>query len=107
MSMRDRYPRTRQSRLENWVSETKNCFLDRSFSRGWKKDVASASRRICALASGLTARREETVFRGRRRESGIMDCEVEGASSVSMSRDERPRWLVRCFAVARMEGGVR
>lgn len=70
--------------------------------------MARASRRICALASGLAARREETVFRGLRRESGMMDCEGGGEeSSESMSRDERPRCAVRCFAVARMEGGVR
>jgi hypothetical protein len=37
-----------------------------------------------------------------------MDCEVEGEeSSESMSREERPRWEVRCLAVARIEGGVR
>jgi len=48
------------------------------------------------------------VFRGLRRDSGIMDCEVGGEeSSESMSRDERPRWAVRRLAVALMEGGVR
>lgn len=48
------------------------------------------------------------MFFGRRRESGIIDCEEEGEeSSESISRDERPRWAVRDLAVARMEGGVR
>lgn len=48
------------------------------------------------------------MFFGRRRESGIMDCEGGGwESSESISRDERPRCAVRCLAVARMEGGVR
>jgi hypothetical protein len=70
--------------------------------------VASASSRICAPASGLAARRDETVFRGLRRDSGMMDCEAGGdGSSESISRDDSPRWAVRCLAVARMEGGVR
>ena len=48
------------------------------------------------------------MFRGLRRDSGIMDCEGGGEeSSESMSRDERPRWAVRDLAVALMEGGVR
>jgi hypothetical protein len=79
-----------------------------NFSNGSRKAVAKASSLICALASGLAARSEETVFRGLRRDLGIMDCEGGGEeTSESMSRDERPRWAVRCLAVARMDGGVR
>lgn len=108
-SIKDRYPSTKQSRLENWELETKNCFLARRVERGVKKAVARASRRIWALASGVEARREETLGLERRREGGMMDWEVEGgvSSEESTSRDERPRCAVRCLASARMEGGIR
>lgn len=71
--------------------------------------MASASRRIDALASGDAARRLETVVFGRRRLSGMRDWDagVGSPSSESMSREERPRWAVRCLAAARMEVGVR
>jgi hypothetical protein len=43
-----------------------------------------------------------------RRDCGIMESFEECVvSSVSTSRDERPRWAVRVLAAARMEGGVR
>jgi hypothetical protein len=93
----------------NWEFETKNCFFPFSLSKGSKKFVAKASRRIEALVSGDAARRLETVFLGRRRLSGMRDW-VAGAgspSSESMSREERPRWAVRYLAAVRMEVGVR
>lgn len=74
---------------------------------GSRKFVASASSRICAFVSGLAASTLVTVFLGRLRLSGIMDCSGDGSPpSVSMSREERPRCAVRAFAAARRVGGV-
>lgn len=46
------------------------------------------------------------MARGLRRLSGIIDGELV-SSSESISRAERPRWVVRAFAEARSVGGVR
>ncbi len=92
MSIRHRYPKAKQSRLENWVSETKYCFLPRNLSNVFRKSVARASRRICALVSGFAASKLETVFFGRRKLSGMIDLSPVGSpSSLSISREERPR----------------
>ncbi len=107
-SINDKKPRAKQSKLVNWLSETRNFFFPLSLSNGSKKSVARASSLICAFFSGLAASRLDTVFFGLRRLSGIMDWLGEGSpSSVSISREERPRCSVRAFAVARREGGVR
>lgn len=68
--------------------------------------MASALSLIWAADSGDAARREETVARGFLRLSGIMEGELE-SSSESISRAERPRWVVRALAEARTAGGVR
>ena len=70
--------------------------------------MARALRRIWEFDSGEEARRDETVSRCVRRDAGIMESFEECfVSSVSMSRDERPRCAVRALAAARREGGVR
>ena len=79
-----------------------------SFCNRPKKLSANASSLIRAFASGDAARRDDTVYLGRRRLSGMIDSrEVSFSSASSMSREERPKGAVLVLAVERMEVGVR